>query len=100
MNRTYKKWISRLTALAVYAAGIPATLHLSHADESISDKAADAGTDLQKNTSKMVRKGKRHMRKATGNDNAVKDSRDKLNDMGDDLSAGAKKTRRKIKSGL
>ena len=55
-------------------------------------KAGDAKTDAKKST----RKAKRHMRKATGNDNVGKDLKDAGNDASDDISNTAKKAKNKV----
>ena len=69
--------------------------NLAHADETLGDKVQDAGTDVKRDTKKSVRGMKRSGRKATGNDNVLKDGKDALNDAGDNIEAGAKKAKRK-----
>ena len=80
-----------LTALA----GAGFLLHQSFADESTTEKVQNTGTDIKRDTKKNVRKMKRRIRKATGNDTVGKDIKDGANDLGDTIDAAATKAKRK-----
>jgi len=92
MNITQKIALLFISIASVLALWAP---KWSHAEESDTNKVKDAVGDTATDTKKAVRKGKRHVRKATGNDNAVKDAKDKVNDAGDDLSNESDKAKRK-----
>lgn len=66
----------------------------AHAED-FGNKAADATGDVKTQTKKSVRTAKRNVRKATGNDSAVKDARDSVNDAGDQMQNDAAKAKRK-----
>jgi hypothetical protein len=68
---------------------------LSLAEESTVNKVKDDAGDVKTNTKKLARTTKRKVRKATGNDNVLKDAKDKANDVGDDVSNEADKAKRR-----
>ena len=65
----------------------PFGVKLSQATTAVKNTAIDAGTG----TKKMVRTGKRKVRKAMGTDTVGKDIRDKVQDVGDDIDGARKK---------
>jgi hypothetical protein len=65
------------------------------AEESAGNKVQDAAGDASAKTKKVVRKGKQKVRKAVGTDTMGKDIKDKVNDVGDDVSNEANKAKRK-----
>ena len=66
----------------------------SGASESAFSKSQDVATDAKTRTKKTIRKAKRKIRKVTGQDSVLKDTKDEFNDIGDDLSGSAEKAKR------
>ena len=64
-------------------------------DKNVIQNAEDTVGDAKTEAKKGVRKVKRQVRKATGNESIVKDAKDKVNDAGDDLKNGIDKMKRK-----
>lgn len=87
-------WI--VTALAI---GAPCVLYPtdSIAEESTTNKIKDEAGDIKTDVKKTARSGSQSVRKATGNDTMYKDAKDKVNDVGDDLSNQAAKAKRRNK---
>jgi len=65
----------------------------SFADESPGTATKNTAEDAKAGTKKTVRKAKRQVRKATGNDTAAKDVRDKVNDVSDDTEKNVNKAK-------
>lgn len=76
-------------------AGAGFLLQQTWADESLTDKVQNTGTDMKRDTKKGVRKMKRKARKAAGKDTVGKDIKDGVNDLGDNIDAGVTKAKRK-----
>jgi hypothetical protein len=93
--------MSKRILLAAFAIGVCFSTFgasVSRAEESTINKMKDGVGDATTNTKKLVRKGNRKLRKATGNDTVMKDVKDKANDVSDDVNNGADKMKRKTES--
>lgn len=67
-----------------------------HAGETPSEQFKDRVGDTNTDAKKAIRKQKRKIRKATGNDSLKKDVEDHANDVKDDVSNSADKLKRKM----
>ena len=65
------------------------------AEESTVNKIKDSAGDLETSTKKALRNTKQKIRKATGNDTALKDVKDSLHNIEDDASNISAKSKRK-----
>lgn len=97
-----KTAIGPLAIFAFLASGLAAwtghglVVTSASADETVTQKIEDKKDEADASVKKSVRKAKRGVRKAKGTDSVLKDAQDKMNDVGDDFSADAQKTKRKL----
>jgi hypothetical protein len=91
--RNYEKDHSRSNCFFAFSAlsGAFGSHFLAVASDNAETQVQDAGTDLKTGTNKNVRKVKRGMRKATGQDSIVKDAGDHVNDSVDDVKGSLEK---------
>ncbi len=82
-----KNTIYTLLALSIFT--ITSLAFADDAETQAKDKASDVKTD----TSKSIRKGKRNVRKATGNDTTSKDASDTVGDVKDDANNSVEKAK-------
>jgi hypothetical protein len=84
-----------MLGLILGAAILSSRSQVAVAEESVGDKMQDAAGDAKTDMKKAGRGLKQTGRKAVGKDNIAKDAKDKMNDVGDDVSNGAEKAKRK-----
>jgi ribosomal protein S3AE len=89
-----KKFYAFAAALVFGSASLLA-VSAARADETVKEKVENTAGDMKTDAHKSHRAAKRHARKAAGTDNVAKDAKDKANDVGDDISNGADKAKRK-----
>jgi hypothetical protein len=74
------------------------TATVARAEESTVNKVKDDAGDTKTAVKKDARKVKRNVRQAVGTDSVGKDINDKAHDVGDDVSNGVAKAKRKTES--
>ena len=82
-------------ALALLAVGPLVCSTGAFAEESMTNQVKDSVGEGKVATKKMVRKGKRKIRNATGNESVGKDIRDMGSDVKDDVTNTVEKVKRK-----
>ena len=87
-----------LALILVFSSNSIFSAYIAHAEESVVNNVKDSAGDAKTNVKKAYRKTRRKIRMATGNDTVLKDTEDKLKDMGDDLSNSSDKIKRNSKS--
>jgi len=87
-------FIRIIASLVTIAALGSVILPIAKAEESTTNKVKDSVDDATTKAKKTARAEKRKVREATGTDNLGKDAKDKVNDVGDDVSNSANKVKR------
>lgn len=88
----FRKSIAALVTLGTLSLGAVQ----SYAEETWGEKIENQADEAKKDTKKGVRKAKKGVRNATGNEDRGKDAKESLENAGDDVGTGAKKLKRKV----